>query len=603
MAKDSVEEEKTFPTSESEDVLVTAVPVSMGGTAASSEPLLEVLEETPEQETFVVTEQEPGVEAGAEKPGERGEVVKSASLVALGNLGSSVLGMIRQSFIASTGAAISGPFLSAISPAQKFNDFIINGAVPGALIPTFNDYAGPDKREELRRLVFTIVNLIFLVMSVSSVLYFFIAPWFVNSVLASGYTPSERLLTLQFTRIIFFSLLALGPFSALQAALYAQKEFGWTSVATAAYHGGIIVGAIVTVILGRRYFGEYALAFGVILGTVGEIALLIPGMRRTHLKYMFVLDLKHPALHKVLKLYGPVAISFFVTACFAFLDQYFATQTPCAPFMSRVQHCGDVNFSAMNFATLLIQFPGGLVASALSFAVLPTLTTHIREGEMERFKGTLLLGFRLGLLLMIPAAAGLIVLQMPIVNLLFHHGSFTSDQALLTGTALQNYSYQLPFLAIDQLLIAAFYARKNTLIPVTVGAVSVLGYLAVALPFWKTVGMPALPLANSVQNTTHALILLVLLRMAVGSLNLTGILPALLKILLATAVMFAVAWGLQSALAHVSLFSLNTFYGSLLTVLVAGGIAAVVYFGLVVLLKVEEVTMLKGALMAKLGKK
>jgi putative peptidoglycan lipid II flippase len=318
---------------------------------------------------------------------------------------------------------------------------------------------------------------------------------------------------------------------------------------------------------------------------------------------MFVLDLNHPALRKVLKLYGPVAISFFVTACFAFLDQYFATQTPCAPFMSRPQGCGDVNFSAMNFATLLIQFPGGLVASALSFAVLPTLTTHIREGEIERFKGTLLLGFRLGLLLMIPAAAGLIVLQMPIVNLLFHHGNFTSDQALLTGTALQNYSYQLPFLALDQLLIAAFYARKNTLIPVTVGAVSILGYLAVALPFWKTVGMPALPLANSVQNTTHALILLVLLRMAVGSLNLTSILPALLKILFATAIMFAVAWGLQAVLAQIGLFSLNTFYGSLLTVIVAGGIAAVVYFGLVVVLKVEEVTMLKGALMAKLGKK
>ncbi len=336
---------------------------------------------------------------------------------------------------------------------------------------------------------------------------------------------------------------------------------------------------------------------------MGEVALLIPGLRKTHLKYMFVLDLKHPALHKVLKLYGPVAFSFFVTACFGFLDQFFATQTPCASFMSYRKICGDVNFSAMNFATLLIQFPGGLVASALSFAVLPTLTAHIREGEIERFKSTLLLGFRLGLLLMIPAMAGLIVLQLPIVNLLFHHGAFTSDQGLLTSIALQNYSYQLPFLVIDQLLIAAFYARKNTLIPVTVGAVSVLGYLAVALPFWNTIGMPALALANAAQNTLHALILLVLLRMAIGSLNLTGIIPALLKILLATAVMFAVAWGLQFALAHIGLFSVQTFFGCLLTVIVAGGSAAVVYFTLVVVLKVEEVTMLKGAVMAKLGKK
>ena len=49
------------------------------------------------------------------------------------------------------------------------------------------------------------------------------------------------------------------------------------------------------------------------------------------------------------------------------------------------------------------QFPVGLVAAALSFAVLPTLTEHARNGDIQRFKQTLLLGFRVGLLLMIPA--------------------------------------------------------------------------------------------------------------------------------------------------------------------------------------------------------
>jgi len=45
----------------------------------------------------------------------------------LGNLGSSLMGMLRQSFVASTGASLSGPFFGAISPAQKFNDFLVNG--------------------------------------------------------------------------------------------------------------------------------------------------------------------------------------------------------------------------------------------------------------------------------------------------------------------------------------------------------------------------------------------------------------------------------------------------------------------------------------------
>ncbi|GAC1686353.1 MAG: hypothetical protein NVS9B9_08480 [Ktedonobacteraceae bacterium] len=49
------------------------------------------------------------------------------------------------------------------------------------------------------------------------------------------------------------------------------------------------------------------------------------------------------------------------------------------------------------------------------------------------------------------------------------------------------------------------------------------------------------------------------------------------------------------------MFSLDTLLGSLLTVIVAGGLAVVVFFGGVLLLKVEEIGMLKGAVLAKLG--
>ncbi|GLV57446.1 putative lipid II flippase MurJ [Dictyobacter sp. S3.2.2.5] len=615
MAKDSINEKILSSQNDQNADSIEAVPRVLGGRNGDSEATMEVIESTPvapqdddvasaASESTIAEEQAEAVPPSAgEVKSDRRELVKSASLVALGNLGSSLLGMLRQSFVASTGPGISGPFLASLSPAQKFNDFIVNGSVPGALIPTFNDYA--EDREGLRRLVFTIVNLVLIIMTISSVGYFFVAPWFTNMVLAAGFHAQEKLLTLQYTRIVFFSLLALGPFAVLQAALYAQKEFGWTAFAAAAYHAGIIAGAIFTAVAGDHLFGlgHYGLAFGVILGTVGEIVLLIPAMRNQRMRYMFVLDLKHPALRHILKLYAPVAFSFFFSACVAFLDQFLTTLTPCMEVMRQAKSCGDANLSAMNFATLLIQFPGGLVASALSFAVLPTLTTYMREGDIERFKSTLLLGFRLGLLLMIPAAAGLIVLKLPIVTLLFRHGNFSPAQAVVTAAVLQNFSYQLPFIAIDQLLISAFYARKNTIIPVAVLVLSVMGYLAVALPFWNTVGVPVMALANTVQNTLHPLILLLILWKTIGSLHLRGILPALLKMLVATAVMVAVAWGLQLGLGYLHLFASSSFISSLVTVIIAGGIGAIVYFALVIVFKVEEVSMLKGAVLAKLGKK
>src|SRR6266567_4608126 len=384
MAKDSIEESKSEL--QKSKAGVEAIPVKTAGIAETGpEPLsVAIIEDTAE----------------AAVPGERRHIVKSATLVMLGNLGSSLMGMIRQQVVASLGSNIGAPFTSAISPAQTFNDFLINGSINGALIPTFNDYAAAEKRDELRRLVFTMVNLVFIIMLVAAIGFLFISAWFVPNVQVRGYTAQEKLLTIQYARIIFFSLLALGPFAILQAALFARKEFGWPAVATAAYHIGIILGAIVGSIAGEHYLGYLGIAFGVIIGAMGEIALLIPGMRNQQLRYMFVLDLKHPALRRILKLYAPVAFSFLVSAFFIFLDQSLASQTPCAAFMQGFKSCGEANLSAMRFATTLIQFPVGLVAAALSFAVLPTLTTHAREGNMERFKETLRLGFRLGLLLM-----------------------------------------------------------------------------------------------------------------------------------------------------------------------------------------------------------
>jgi len=318
---------------------------------------------------------------------------------------------------------------------------------------------------------------------------------------------------------------------------------------------------------------------------------------------MFVLDVNHPAIRRILKLYAPVAFSFLVSMFLVFLDQYLTSRTPCLSYVNVKAACGEANTTAMISATTLIQFPIGLVAAALSFAVLPTLATHVREGNSERFKEMLLLGIRLGLLLMIPAAAGLIALQNPIATLIFRHGNYSSGNAQLTAIALQNMAYQLPFVALDQLLIAAFYARKNTIIPVTVQFVSILFYLAVALPFSQTIGMPAMAFANTVQNSSHAVILLIILRMVMGSVKFRSVLPTVLKILLATIAMIAVAWGLQVLLSHIALFSLSHFLGALLTVIVAGGLAAVVYFGIVLVLKVEEVKLLKGVVMSKLGKK
>src|SRR5581483_5531925 len=135
-------------TSQDAVAVVEATPQPTPGSSSEQVPLAETVLNETEQAAIETTE--PGEEpvSPVEKietkqetaqeqaqPSERREIVKSASLVMLGNLGSSVLGMARQIVVAGSGAAISGPFTAALAPAQKFNDFLINGSISGALIP------------------------------------------------------------------------------------------------------------------------------------------------------------------------------------------------------------------------------------------------------------------------------------------------------------------------------------------------------------------------------------------------------------------------------------------------------------------------------------
>ena len=136
-------------------------------------------------------------------------------------------------------------------------------------------------------------------------------------------------------------------------------------------------------------------------------------------------------------------------------------------------------------------------------------------------------------MLIVPASVGLAVLREPLVRLLFQHGAFNAEATARTALAFLCYSPSIPFAAIDQLLIFAFYARQNTVTPVLVGVAGVAVYLAVALTLLPTLGMAGLVLANSAQWIVHALILLALLWRAIGGLRGYGLGRSTLKVLAA----------------------------------------------------------------------
>ena len=115
--------------------------------------------------------------------------------------------------------------------------------------------------------------------------------------------------------------------------------------------------------------------------------------------------------------------------------------------------------------------------------------------------------------------------------------------------------------------------------------------------------LPGIAFANTVQNSSHAVILFVLLTLTIGSLGLRDLGGGLARIALAALGMAAACWALLQLLPYVSapLFASHHLTGELLTVVIAGGVGAVVYFALAALLRVDEVRLLGGIARARLG--
>ncbi|HUV72900.1 MAG TPA: murein biosynthesis integral membrane protein MurJ [Anaerolineae bacterium] len=514
--------------------------------------------------------------------GEGGDIAQAALILALGNVSSRSLGLVRETVISHLFGAtgmVSAFRVASIVPTMIY-DLLIGGMISAALVPVFSDYLTPDKREELCRLVSALFTLVAVVFSAVVLILEIAAPG-VAWLLGGGFDSHLLSETTRLMRLILPAVLFFGLSGAAAGLLYADKRFVYPAFGASVFNAGIVLMAL---FFGDRV-GIASLSLGVLLGSILQLAIQLPGLRDMGLS--FSLDLRHPGLRRMGGLYLPVALGLIVSQVGIGIDRNLASRT------------GEQSIAWMQNATTLIQFPLGLVAVAVSTAVLPSLSRLASSADMARFRRTLGMGLRVVILLIVPATAGLLILATPVVALLFEHGAFKPYDTVRTVQALRLYLIGLPFAAIDQLLIFAFYARKDTRTPVLVGVLGVLTYLIVALTLITPLGMLGLVLANSVQLSSHALIMLYLAHRYFDGLRDQGLGKSSAKVIIASAVtgvavLISIPWLTRLA-------AVSATWGELLVVLSGGCLGLLTYGIMTWLLRVEDVTYLRKMVAARLA--
>ena len=463
-----------------------------------------------------------------------------------------------------------------------FQRLLLGGTLSIVFIPTITEYLTRGERAETERVTATLFNLILLLGAAMVLLGEVLAPLLVR-LAAPGFAAQGLIpLAIELTRIIFVAMLFLALAVYATGFLQAHQHFTVPALAPLLFNLVIIGG---TLWLGPR-IGITGLAIAWVGGTAAQFAVQWPAMRRAGFRYRPLLNLRHPAVRKFVRLAVPAMLGLAVLEVNAYISRFFASFLPPGPGVNAV--------AVLDYAYEVMQAPVGIIAVSIATAVFPTLARQAAARDQEGLRATTAFGLRMVLVLILPVLALVLALADPLVRLLFQRGEFTSGATAAVAAALRGYTLGLGAVAAYYIITRAFYALQDMATPVKVGGGMILCNAVLAFLLMRPLGATGIALATSIVNVTNAALLLWLLRRRLGTFEgrrtfVTG----------ARASAAAVLAGLAAA--GVSVYAAGWFgpdtLSTALLLLVAAGLGMAIYLLASWGLRVEEIRAVRDLLL------
>jgi putative peptidoglycan lipid II flippase len=453
-----------------------------------------------------------------------GGVAGAAMIVAVGFLGSRLLGVVRTMAIAD--AFGTTPNLDAYWVAFRLPDFIFQvlaGAAMGsAFIPTFARYVAGRDEEQAWHLASSVLNLVAAITVVLAAAGVILAPWLVP-LMAPGLDEGLQDKAVELTRIMLVSPVLFSVSGMLTGILNARQHFFLVALAPMFYNLSIIFGAVFL----SGPWGVEGLAAGVVLGSGLHLLVQVPGLFGVGMRYHLEARWRHPGVREVGRLMLPRMAGLaagqvnFVVAIF---------------FASRL---AEGSISALNYAWLLAMLPLALFGVSIATAAFPTMAHQVAVDSLDGMQRTLYASLRYILFFVIPASVGLILLRHPLVSLLLERGKFDPTSASITSSALLYYSIGLFAHSTIEMLSRGFYALRDTRTPVAMALISMVLNLLFSIALVGPMEHNGLALAMSLATMVEASLLFVVLRRRLAGAE-TGLASFLPRTLVATALMAGV---------------------------------------------------------------
>ncbi len=349
------------------------------------------------------------------------QTISTASFIGFAATGGAIVGFFLQLIVAHYFGASSqtDAYFMAVSTSEMLGKLLLGGSITAVFLPMFVERFTHNQHASAWNLAVTLINLTTGIMLALLLLIALFARPFV-SFIAPGFSPETAALTINLLRLMLPAFLFLFLVDLITAILHSLRDF--TVPALLRIITPTI--SIVTILLTVHRLGIYALALGTLLGSIIQLALVWWKASRHGFNYRFTCDPRGSGLGHLLYLVYP------------FIFSMLATQAAGITYRILASDLSTGSLSALKYAEKITQLLTIIFLNSVTTVIYPLLSTKAAQKDTFGFTQTTGSALRLTLLVAAPLAIGVAYLRQPFISLIYEHGSFSTDAALMTSTAL-----------------------------------------------------------------------------------------------------------------------------------------------------------------------
>jgi putative peptidoglycan lipid II flippase len=488
---------------------------------------------------------------------------------------SRIAGLVREIVAASYygGGGAASAFTLAFQIPNLVRALVADAALTSAFVPVFSELLEQRKRREAYALASALGGLLLVALGVITIVFIAFAPVVIPPFTGAEFTHALDTLTIGLSRVLFPIVVLLGVNGLAIGVLNANDHFTVPAIAPLVWNVVIIAGMVGLTPLFHGDDRLYAYAIGVVAGTVVQLAMCIPPLRRIGFPLRPSLDWHDPRIRRVLRLMVPVSISLGLINIDVVLNSLIGSLV------------SDAAPRAIDAAFRIYMLPQGMFSVAVATVVFPALARLSTRGDVAGLRAMVGTGTRQISLLLVPSAAATLALSEPIVRLVFQHGEWDAAATHRTAEALFWFSFSLPFAGINLLQTRTFFSLQQPWLPTMTSLASLVVNTAVSLALYKPLGIGGIVIGTAVSSAAMTVFQALVLRRRLGGLDLTRTVAAFVKIVAASALLglvaYAVWWGLDQLLGRGLIGQIVSIGGGL-------GAGAAVYAAAVLTARIPE---------------